>query len=106
MRFFSPIRPLLKGWLLSFLGWGMVAFVLGEQLVSRTSLPWTEALKPAVRDWLPWAILTPLLFRFVGRIPLEWQRWKLALPAHLACCVATVALCHWWSESAAPGFGL
>lgn len=102
MRFFSPIVPLLKGWLLSFAGFGLLAFALGSQFVSATSLPWTEAARMGLRDWLPWAILAPLLFRLGLRLPIlrDGSRW--ALPVHLLCCVATLAACEWWAGMIPP----
>ena len=47
VRFFLPFRPLLKGWLLSFLGWGMVALILGANFVANTSMTWTDAIRPS-----------------------------------------------------------
>jgi hypothetical protein len=96
VRFFSPIRPLLKWWVVSFIGWGFVAFLLGAQFVSRTSAPWSDAIQHGIRDWLPWAILTPLLFRLVSRVPLDRPHWRTALPIHLVCCVAVIVATHWW----------
>src|SRR6266404_3427317 len=50
MNFFRPFGPLLKGWLVSFLGWGMVGFVLGANFVSAAGVPWTRALTASLRD--------------------------------------------------------
>jgi len=38
-KFLRPIVPLVKGWALSFLGWGMVGFVLGMNFVRNTGVP-------------------------------------------------------------------
>jgi two-component sensor histidine kinase len=51
---------------------------------------------------LPWAVLAPLIFRLVGRLPLDRDRWKIAIPVHLLCCVGAVALCNWWAENIFP----
>ena len=88
--------PLAREWVLSFLCWGIVAFSLGAQATIKTQNVWQGAVWPGIKDWLPWAILTPLIFRLVKRLPIERQRWKLALPVHLACGVAIVLLCQWW----------
>ncbi len=98
----SPIRPLLKGWLLSFLVFGLLATGLVGQFALAVSMPWSDALRMAARDWLPWALVAPLIFRLVARMPLERERWKPALVVHLASCVAILALCQWWSESVLP----
>src|SRR5688572_23358858 len=101
MSFFLPFRPLLKGWLLSFLTFGLLAFVIVGQFVT-LSQSTEEALRMAARDWLPWAILAPLIFRLVGRLPLDRDRWKVAVPVHVVCCIGAVALCNWWAENVFP----
>jgi Histidine kinase/Histidine kinase-, DNA gyrase B-, and HSP90-like ATPase len=102
MSFFLPIRPLLKGWVISFLVFGILAFLLVGQFALTMSMPLSEALRMGARDWLVWAILTPLIFRFVDRLPLERERWVVALPAHLFCAIAAVALANWWAENVLP----
>jgi two-component system LytT family sensor kinase len=94
---------MLKTWLLSFLVWGVVALAFGGFLVAQLGFPWSSGLNMALREWLPWAILTPLLFRFVARFPISRESWKTALPAQLACCIATVALCEWWGATMGLG---
>jgi hypothetical protein len=101
MRFFLPFRPLLKGWLLSFLTFGLLAFVIVGQFVTMSQST-EEGFRMAARDWLPWAILAPLMFRLVGRLPLDRDRWRVAVPVHLACCVGAVVLCNWWAENIFP----
>jgi two-component system, LytTR family, sensor kinase len=100
--FFTPIRPLLRGWLISFLAFGLVALVLVGQFALAVSLSWSEALQMAARDWLPWAIITPLVFRFVARVPIERNRLKLALPLHIGCGIAMMALCILWADVVLP----
>jgi two-component sensor histidine kinase len=90
------LPPLARGWLLSFLCWGIVACSLGIEAAARTQNPWQSAVWPGIRDWLPWAVLTPLIFRLVNRLPIDRQRWRVALPVHILCGVATVLLCQWW----------
>jgi signal transduction histidine kinase len=103
--FFSPFRALLRGWLLSFLGWGILAFGLGSHFVSATGVSASDAVQVSLRNWLPWAILTPLLIRLVARLPLDRGRLKIALPVHLACLLATMAACEVWSNAMRRDFG-
>lgn len=106
MRFFTPLRPLLQGWLLCFLAWGFIAALQATDLLVDGPGRWREALHPGFSTWLPWLLLTPLLFRFVARLPLDRQHWLAAVPAHLLCCGAAVALCHEWrAEATALLFG-
>jgi len=85
-----------RAWILSFLCWGIVACSLGIEAAARTQNPWLSAIRPGIADWLPWAVLSPLVFLLVSRLPIERQRWRLAVPVHLLCCLATVLLCQWW----------
>jgi two-component sensor histidine kinase len=105
-RLWSSLSPLARGWVLSFLCWGIVACSLGAEATARTRNVWQSAILPGVRDWLPWAVLTPLIFRLVKRLPIDRQRWKLALPVHILCGVATVLLCQWWKHTVDPELGV
>jgi two-component system LytT family sensor kinase len=82
VKFFRPFIPLLIAWALSFLGWGLVGFVLGVNFVGGTDIPWTEALRASIRDQLPWALLTPLVFRFATRHLIDRGTWIKNLLLH------------------------
>jgi Histidine kinase len=103
-KFTQEVVSFLKGWALSFAGWGMVAFVLGAKLTMDTGGPWAMTVRPGIRDWLPWAILTPIIFRFVRRFPIDRQGWKVTIPLHLFCCAAVIALSQWWQDFSDPSF--
>jgi len=106
IRFFRPIRPLLYGWVLAFGGWALVAFVLGLNFVRDTGVPWTHALHAAIRDQLPWAVLTPLIFRFATRHLIDHANWKKNLALHLAICMVVIWGIHQWKifiDPAGPG---
>ncbi len=101
-RFFQPIKPLLKGWVLSFAVFALLAFLVVGQFALAISMPWREAMRMAVRDWMQWALVAPLVFRLVSRLPLERERWKLGLPIHLLAAIATVVFCNWWNGTVFP----
>ncbi|MBO0695147.1 MAG: sensor histidine kinase [Verrucomicrobia bacterium] len=106
ISFFRPIRPLLYGWFLSFAGWGLVAFVLGLNFVCRTDVPWTQALHAAIRDQLPWALLTPLIFRFATRHLIDHPNWKRNLALHFMIGMVVIWGIHQWKifiDPAGPG---
>jgi len=96
MKFFRPIRPLLYGWFLSFAGWGLVAVVLGINFIESTNLPWTCAVHAAIRDQLPWAVLTPLILRFATRHLIDRANWKRNLGLHLIIGVVVIWGIHQW----------
>jgi signal transduction histidine kinase len=105
-RAWAGLPPLARGWAFSFLCWGIVACSVGAESMARTQDLWGSAIQPAIRDWLPWAILSPLIFRLVKRLPIDRQRWRIALPVHVVCGVAVVVLCQWWREVVAGPGGL
>lgn len=98
------MRFLLKGWALSFLGFGLLVLALSAQGVAGDAATWTDAARPVVRDWMPWAVCVPLLFALVDRLPLDRRRWFLAVPAHALCCLGTLAVCDLWANFYDPHF--
>jgi hypothetical protein len=52
--------------------------VLVGRFALAVSMPLSGALRMAVRDWLPWVLIAPLIFRLVSRLRLERERWKVA----------------------------
>jgi two-component system, LytTR family, sensor kinase len=105
MRFFTPLRPLLYGWLLSFAGWGLVGVILGLNFIGGTDIPWTRALHASLRDQLPWALLTPLLFRFAMRHLIDGATWRKNLLLHLLVGTLTIWAIHQWKILLDPGPG-
>jgi len=97
---------LLYGWFLSFAGWALVAFVLGLNFVRDTGVPWTHALHAAIRDQLPWAVLTPLIFRFATRHLIDHANWKRNLALNLMIGMVVIWGIHQWKifiDPAGPG---
>lgn len=88
MRFFSPIRPLLEGWLVSAFCWGAFALTVSWQVGYAMSVPWLDVLRFVGRGCAIWALITPLIFRFVSRLPIEREQWRIALPAHIVVGLA------------------
>jgi hypothetical protein len=70
----------------------------------RTDMRSCFPVKPLLRDWLPCALLTPLLFRLVTWLPLDRQRWLLAVPVHLVCCIVTLGACDVGAKMIDPAF--
>ncbi len=108
MKFFVPLRPLLLGWLLALLVWVAVAFVVAFGLVANTPFSWIEAMQAPVREWLPWTLVAPPLFRLVARCPLERERRLRPLLVHAVAIVLVAGLAWGWARfldiRPAPGF--
>src|SRR5215813_1143186 len=106
ITFLRPVRPLLCGWFFSFVGWGLVAFFLGVNFVGSTDIPWTHALHAAIRDQFPWAVLTPLIFRFAARHLIDHANWKRNLVLNLITGMVVIWGIHQWKmlvDPAGPG---
>lgn len=107
VKFFVPLRPLLLGWLLALLVWVAVAFVVAFSLVANTPFSWIEAMQAPVREWLPWTLVGPPLFRLVARCPLERGRLRPLL-VHAIAIVLVAGLAWGWARfldiRPAPGF--
>ncbi len=104
MNFLLPFRPLLKGWLICGAVFGLVAFALSAQFLATTHGPLAVALRSSARDWAPWIVLTPLLFRLTNRFPFGRLRWRSRLALHLGVCALVIVLCHGWKEAIDPRF--
>ena len=108
MKLFVPLRPLLLGWLLALAVWVALAFVVAFAVVANTPLTWIEAMQAPVRDWLPWTLAAPLLFRFVNRHPFERESWIGRLAAHVVVLACVTLLAGSWARfldiRPGPGF--
>lgn len=98
MKFFVPLRPLLLGWLLALAVWVALAFVVSFAVVANTPLTWVEVMQAPVRDWLPWTLAAPLLFRLVDRRPLERERWPGRIAAHVVALALITSLAWGWAK--------
>jgi two-component system, LytTR family, sensor kinase len=96
MKFFQPFAALLKGWFASFLAWGFVAALMTVHSLMLDRGDIERNLNASIRDWLPWAILTPLLFRLVARFPIDRRAWRSNAALHVFCAIVFVGAVHWW----------
>ena len=96
-----PAR-VVRAFLLSFAAWALLAGVLVGHFAVAVGLPWPEAVRVAIRDWAPWALVTPGIFSLVAWLPLERGRWRAAIPAHLACAAGVLLVVDWWGSSVMP----
>ena len=72
--------------------WALVVLAFTGQLMLARPVTWTQAVKIALGEWLPWAILAPAIAWLSVRFPLELQKLPLSLPVHLAACAAAAVL--------------
>ncbi|HSI83785.1 MAG TPA: histidine kinase [Candidatus Methylacidiphilales bacterium] len=99
MQLIPTLRSLLRGMALSFLAYGLLGMVLVAHSSLGSTLPAWDALRMVVRDWTPWAIVTPFAFQLVWHLPLEGgRRWKVAVVAHIAAALVILTLVTAWLE--------
>lgn len=86
-------------WALLPLFWVFLSFIFAGQLVFTASFEWDDALRLAMREWAPWAVLSPLVIILSNVFPITRQRWLASGLVHLLACVLVVVLCETLSQA-------
>ncbi|MBM3877039.1 MAG: hypothetical protein FJ386_10010 [Verrucomicrobia bacterium] len=89
-------------WAFAYAVWALVVGLFTAQLVFAGGFAWDQAFQTALRDWLPWALLGPVVVGLAAKFPLEAGRWQASLPVHLAACVAAVFACEFIGAQLPP----
>ncbi len=95
----SAILSLACWWVVSFAVFGLLALASVGQLGMTRSIPTGELLNIAVRDWLYWAIVAPVVFLIVYRVPIDRENWKRAVPVHIIVGVVLILLGNVWADN-------
>lgn len=95
----STILSFARWWLVSFAVFGLLALASVGQLGMTRSMPMGELLNIAVRDWLYWAIVAPVVFLIVYRFPIDRENWRRAVPAHIVLGVVLILLGNVWADA-------
>src|SRR2546423_1831410 len=80
------LRRQLVFWGVSLGLWGLVVLAFTGQLMLARPWGWTQAMKVALHDWLPWVVLAPGIAWLAMQFPLERRRLAFSLPVHLVAC--------------------
>jgi anti-sigma regulatory factor (Ser/Thr protein kinase) len=91
----SPVRRVVTGLLFQALIWCALTFAFAALLRVSGPLSWTNTLRFAALNWMPWAILAPGVFWLTGRFPLERGHLLKSIPAHVIGCAACVTVTVW-----------
>ncbi|MDR3378030.1 MAG: sensor histidine kinase [Verrucomicrobiae bacterium] len=62
-----------------------------------------ENFRMTVNRWFPWVVLSPVVFWFTWRYPIEWRRWRWRLLAHVAAAAVFVLASAWLSPFVVTG---
>jgi len=89
--------------------WAALTLAMAGYLALADVFSWEQAIRISLRDWAPWAILSPLVIWLALRFPLEWTKLWRSVPVHLAGCALAVAACgmvaDWMLPWTGPGPG-
>ncbi len=88
------LRQQIVVWGLILLLWCLMVLAFAGQLVLAGSVEWTQAINISLRDWWPWALLTPVVAWLASVFRFERGQAVLSIPVHLAACMVTVVICQ------------
>jgi hypothetical protein len=72
--------------------WCLLVLAMAGQMVSTGGPSPNEALMASIRDWLPWALLAPLVAWLALRFPLERRKLAWSIPVHIAGCLLALVI--------------
>ncbi|MBI5687716.1 MAG: histidine kinase [Verrucomicrobia bacterium] len=88
--------------------WTLLTLAMAGYFFLAVGFSWEQALRISVRDWAPWALLSPLVVWLTQRLPFERKMLLLSVPGHLAGCALAVLACGWiadWMLPPTPWWG-
>ncbi len=91
----STFRQIAMALLIQALIWSALTVAFAALLRLAGPQPWSNALRFAALNWMPWAVLGPAVFWFSGRFPLERGHLWTSIPAHVLGCIGCVAFTVW-----------
>ncbi|MGH8017379.1 MAG: sensor histidine kinase [Opitutaceae bacterium] len=82
--------------------WTVILLGFAAHLVFSASFTWSQGMRGALFDWLPWVVLSPAVIWLARRFPLErgWLRWSV--PVHAAGCFLVMTACSLISHQLLP----
>ncbi|PTX91608.1 hypothetical protein DB354_17190 [Opitutus sp. ER46] len=97
----TPRRPLKLAvpFVLQALVWIALTVASAAQVTFGGFEEWPEALRFAAANWLPWALLTPIVVWYSHRFPIERGHLRRSIPAHALGAIACVSLILWMSST-------
>lgn len=82
--------------------WAVLVAVATAQLLLTGSFDTGNAVVTALRDWLPWVVLAPVVVWLSKQFPLERGRLQVGIPVHVFACAAVVVICSFLGRQPAP----
>jgi signal transduction histidine kinase len=82
--------------------WTLLTLVMAGYFYLAVGFSWEQSLRISMRDWAPWALLSPLVVWLTRRLPFERTMLKLSVPGHVAGCVLAAMACGWIADWMLP----
>ena len=82
--------------------WTLLTLAMAGYFFLAVGFSWEQALRISMRDWAPWALLSPLVVWLARRLPFEWKMLPLSVPGHIAGCALAVTACGWVADWMLP----
>lgn len=98
----QEFRQHVAVWALILLLWCLMVLAFASQLVVTGSVEWQRAISLSLRDWWPWALLTPPVAWLASAFRLERGSLALSVPVHLAACAIAVVMSQLLSPPPEP----
>jgi two-component system, LytTR family, sensor kinase len=81
-------------WIICILGWLALLFITGSSIYVAGFRSFDLAVKMTLAIWLPYVLLTPLVFQMARRYPLTFKSWRGNIGIHLGLCILFVVICE------------
>ncbi len=84
--------------------WFALALAIATMLWVGGPFRFVDALRFSSSTWMPWALLTPVVFWLSRRFPIMRGRLVRSIPIHLAACVACAVAASWATSQMPANF--
>ena len=81
-------------WIICLLGWAALLTVTASSLFVAGFRPFALIIKMTLALWLPYMLLTPLVFLLVRRFPISVANWRSSIFIHLFASILFVVVCE------------
>ncbi|MFA5192601.1 MAG: histidine kinase [Verrucomicrobiia bacterium] len=82
--------------------WTLLTLAMAGYFVLAVGFSWEQSLRISMRDWAPWALLSPGVVWLARLLPFERKMLPLSVPGHIAGCALAVAACGWIADWMLP----
>jgi two-component system, LytTR family, sensor kinase len=102
MKRSAAIGQQLSLWVLVLGLWTLLVLAFAGQILFTSTLPVSEALRLSLRDWLPWAVLAPIVVWLASKFPLVRGKLALSVPIHVVACMLALLICELFAPKPPP----